>query len=34
VREIARNDSRVRCIHRIGRRGLSSAVIEQYLGSD
>jgi dolichol-phosphate mannosyltransferase len=28
VREIARRDSRVRCIHRIGRRGLSSAVIE------
>jgi dolichol-phosphate mannosyltransferase len=28
VREIARNDPRVRCIQRIGRRGLSSAVIE------
>lgn len=28
VREIALSDSRVRCIQRIGRRGLSSAVIE------
>ena len=28
VREIARSDPRVRCIQRIGRRGLSSAVIE------
>lgn len=28
VREIAQSDSRVRCIQRIGRRGLSSAVIE------
>ena len=28
VREIARRDSRVRCLQRIGRRGLSSACIE------
>jgi dolichol-phosphate mannosyltransferase len=28
VREIARTDSRVRCLQRIGRRGLSSACIE------
>jgi len=28
VRRIAQTDSRVRCIRRIGRRGLSSAVIE------
>jgi dolichol-phosphate mannosyltransferase len=28
VRSIARADQRVRCIHRIGRRGLSTAVIE------
>ena len=28
VREVARSDARVRCIQRVGRRGLSSAVIE------
>jgi dolichol-phosphate mannosyltransferase len=28
LREIARNDPRVRCLHRFGRRGLSSACIE------
>ena len=28
VRRIGRKDSRVRCIQRVGRRGLSSAVIE------
>ena len=28
IKSIARRDSRIRCIHRIGRRGLSSAVIE------
>src|SRR5436190_23897560 len=28
VKELARRHSNVRCIHRIGRRGLSSAVIE------
>lgn len=28
VRQIARNDPRVRCIHRFGRRGLSSACVE------
>ena len=33
VREIVRVDSRVRCIRRIGRRGLSSAVIEGALSS-
>jgi dolichol-phosphate mannosyltransferase len=33
AREIARADSRVRCIRRIGRRGLSSAVIEGALSS-
>ncbi|TAK98270.1 MAG: glycosyltransferase family 2 protein [Rhodospirillaceae bacterium] len=33
VREIARVDSRVRCLRRIGRRGLSSAVIEGTLSS-
>lgn len=33
VREIARRDSRTRCIHRIGRRGLSSACIEGMLAS-
>ena len=33
VKEIARNDSRVRCIHRIGRRGLSGACIEGILSS-
>lgn len=33
VRRIGENDARVRCIHRIGRRGLSSAVIEGALAS-
>ncbi|MBT8133394.1 MAG: glycosyltransferase family 2 protein [Gammaproteobacteria bacterium] len=33
VREIARRDSRVRIVHRIGRRGLSSAAIEGILAS-
>lgn len=33
VRVIAAKDSRVRIIHRIGRRGLSSAVVEGMLGS-
>jgi dolichol-phosphate mannosyltransferase len=33
VRRIARNDPRVRCIRRIGRRGLASAVIEGALSS-
>lgn len=33
VRQIARHDARVRCIHRIGRRGLSSACIEGMLAS-
>jgi len=33
VREIARRDSRVRCIQRIGRRGLSSACVEGMLSS-
>lgn len=33
VREIARKDSRVRCIQRINRRGLSSACIEGILSS-
>jgi dolichol-phosphate mannosyltransferase len=33
AREIARTDSRVRCIRRVGRRGLSSAVIEGALSS-
>src|SRR5579864_7396279 len=33
VRRIAQTDSRVRCIRRIGRRGLSSAVIEGALSS-
>lgn len=28
IREIARNDSRVRCLHRFDRRGLSSACVE------
>jgi len=28
VREIARTDPRVRCLHRVGRRGLSSACVE------
>jgi len=33
VREIAAQDSRVRCVQRIGRRGLSSACIEGMLGT-
>jgi dolichol-phosphate mannosyltransferase len=33
VRELARNDFRVRCIRRIGRRGLSGACIEGMLAS-
>lgn len=33
VRDIARTDSRVRCLHRIGRRGLASACIEGMLAS-
>ena len=33
VRSLARRDPRVRCIHRIGRRGLSSACVEGALAS-
>jgi dolichol-phosphate mannosyltransferase len=33
VRRLARRDSRIRCIRRIGRRGLASAVIEGALSS-
>jgi dolichol-phosphate mannosyltransferase len=33
VRELAAEDARVRCIRRIGRRGLSSAVVEGVLSS-
>ena len=33
VRELARTDPRVRCIRRIGRRGLSGACIEGMLAS-
>jgi dolichol-phosphate mannosyltransferase len=33
VKAVARRDPRVRCIHRIGRRGLSTAVIEGILAS-
>ena len=33
IRRIARNNSRVRCVERIGRRGLSSAAIEGVLAS-
>ncbi|KZD21939.1 glycosyltransferase [Tardiphaga robiniae] len=33
VRELARGDSRIRCIRRIGRRGLSGACIEGMLAS-
>ncbi len=33
VRELAVNDRRVRCVHRIGRRGLSSACVEGMLAS-
>jgi dolichol-phosphate mannosyltransferase len=33
VRERAQNDPRIRCVHRIGRRGLASACIEGMLAS-
>jgi dolichol-phosphate mannosyltransferase len=33
VREVARRDPRIRCIRRVGRRGLASAVIEGVLSS-
>ena len=33
ARELARSDGRVRCLHRIGRRGLSTAVVEGMLSS-
>ena len=33
VRDVAQENGRVRCIHRIGRRGLSSAVIEGAMSS-
>lgn len=33
VRALAAQDSRVRCVHRIGRRGLSSACVEGFLAS-
>jgi dolichol-phosphate mannosyltransferase len=33
VRQIARNDSRIRCLRRIGRRGLSGACIEGILAT-
>jgi dolichol-phosphate mannosyltransferase len=33
VRELARSDRRIRCLQRIGRRGLSSACIEGIMGS-
>ena len=33
VREVARNDSRVRCLQRLGRRGLTSACAEAVLAS-
>ena len=33
VREIARQDARIRCLHRIGRRGLATACIEGVLAS-
>ena len=33
VRSIARRDARVRCLHRIGRRGLSTACIEGIMAS-
>jgi len=33
VRELARTDPRIRCIRRVGRRGLSSAVIEGMLAT-
>lgn len=34
VRELAQSDSRVRCVQRLGRRGLSSACIEGILASN
>src|SRR5213082_2138016 len=34
VRTVARDNPHVRCLQRIGRRGLSSAVIEGMLGSN
>jgi len=33
VRSIAQRDQRVRCVHRVGRRGLSTAVIEGIMAS-
>ncbi len=33
VRDLARQDTRVRCLHRVGRRGLSSACVEGMLSS-
>jgi len=33
LRDISRSDSRVRCLHRIGRRGLASAVVEGILAT-
>lgn len=33
VQELAQTDRRVRCLHRIGRRGLSTACIEGMLAS-
>src|SRR4051812_39144369 len=33
AKTIAQQDARIRCIHRIGRRGLSSAVVEGVLSS-
>ena len=33
VREVAQTNRRVRCVHRVGRRGLASAVIEGILAS-
>jgi dolichol-phosphate mannosyltransferase len=33
VRDIARSDPRVRCLHRFGRRGLSSACVEGILST-
>ena len=33
IRELAQEDRRVRCVHRIGRRGLSTAVVEGALSS-
>ncbi len=33
IRALARTDPRIRCLHRIGRRGLSTAVVEGMLAS-